>query len=458
MEFSIVFTAPRHSVFRLYAKLSSYRITKGAGEAISLACYWQWGAECVIGGLIVSFPGRVPSCSRRSRRRPRRPGLGRPAMAGCRLPALAAGRSLAPGRPAAALAPRHFPAGHADGREPGRVRPRPDDLVHRHSGQRSPGDDAGRREPARLRQRRHAAVAVGYGRLAGDSSSLTCAGAATWSSRPAARRSGRAGPACRRDRRTTACSPAPRSPRRTAATSSPCKPTATWSRPRRAAPYGPPTLPAAGMTPGCRPTATSSSRPARGPRRGSREPAATPAVRTRPAQQRNLVIFSASLGKLWSRHRASRSYSAPGRGGRPVGRGPVRLPVCQPARLHRRGCLRRRQVVLLPRPVHVLARLPAQSAERIRVQQLLRRPGPVGQRGQLGPAGTPPRNRGEHHSRARQHRLVFIRACRVRRAGQLSDIGRHLGNELRQRNGFRVQAITPSSGYWPTSFIHVHDR
>jgi hypothetical protein len=25
-------------------------------------------------------------------------------------------------------------------------------------------------------------------------------------------------------------------------------------------------------------------------------------------------------------------------------------------------------------------------------------------------------------------------------------------------NGFRVQAITPNGGYWPTGFIHVHDR
>ncbi len=25
-------------------------------------------------------------------------------------------------------------------------------------------------------------------------------------------------------------------------------------------------------------------------------------------------------------------------------------------------------------------------------------------------------------------------------------------------NGFRVQVITPDSGYWPAGFIHVHDR
>ncbi len=25
-------------------------------------------------------------------------------------------------------------------------------------------------------------------------------------------------------------------------------------------------------------------------------------------------------------------------------------------------------------------------------------------------------------------------------------------------NGFRMQSITPSSGYWPTAFIHIHDR
>jgi surface antigen len=25
-------------------------------------------------------------------------------------------------------------------------------------------------------------------------------------------------------------------------------------------------------------------------------------------------------------------------------------------------------------------------------------------------------------------------------------------------NGFRVFTITPSSGHWPTSFIHIHDR
>ena len=25
-------------------------------------------------------------------------------------------------------------------------------------------------------------------------------------------------------------------------------------------------------------------------------------------------------------------------------------------------------------------------------------------------------------------------------------------------NGFRVQSITPTSGYWPTGFIHIHDR
>jgi hypothetical protein len=25
-------------------------------------------------------------------------------------------------------------------------------------------------------------------------------------------------------------------------------------------------------------------------------------------------------------------------------------------------------------------------------------------------------------------------------------------------NGFRVWTITTSSGYWPTSFIHIHDR
>ena len=25
-------------------------------------------------------------------------------------------------------------------------------------------------------------------------------------------------------------------------------------------------------------------------------------------------------------------------------------------------------------------------------------------------------------------------------------------------NGFRIQAITPTSGYWPTGFIHIRDR